>query len=674
MIVRMPLSNAAVHSEEIFMRTLLLGACSAIALYAGSAHAQVAEVLVTGYLEEELPQELARYGVRVETVTAEEILDGGYYDITEILEKQTPGMFIAARGGVFDYVNVSYQGSRTQDILWLVDGVRINNRLYAGTTPVDTIPAVIMERIEALEGGQSLFYGTQGIAGAVNMVTRGFSETSDGMVKGGLNTNNGWNTSGYYRDSFGAHQFVVYASHDQADGFQPFRDQDYQPTSTDRDRSYEVTTLGGKYGIDFTNDLRFSTTYQHTDAKLDHSSPKGPAFAFNTRNEDILTGKIDFTPSDMFEFFAKGYYHWWDAAFSQANNTNPPSGTFTFFDDNIPWWFHDYGLNLLGKFDSGSGVEIFGGYDFQSYVGQDDFLVIAKQKANVHALFSQIRTTDDLFENGRIAFGVRHNMPSGSPDATVWNVSGQLDLSPDLFIRSSLGTSFRLPTAEELFARDACCTFGNPNLEPERGFGLNASIGGRLPIVDNFNWEVVGFFRDIDNLIQSDADIIQETFTNAPGTVEVRGFQVVLDSDLTRDLSADASFTYSSSELAGTNTQINDIPTSHWKFGIDYHPMSLPFGLYGNLVHVGDIYRNFSDPIGRQNYGGYTIVDVGARYFIDQDRRHRIGVHLQNAFDEEYATRVRTTTPDGGGDSYVYWHLGTPRTLRVDYSFLFSIM
>ena len=663
------------------MRTILLGACSALALYAGSANAQLAEVLVVGYLEEEIPQELARYGVRVETVSAEEILNGGYYDITETLEKQIPGMFIAARGGVFDYVNVSYQGSRTQDILWLVDGVRINNRLYAGTTPVDTIPAHMMERIEALEGGQSLFYGTQGIAGAVNMVTRGFTQDPEGMIKNGLNSNNGWHTSGYFSDSFGPHQFVVYGSHDEADGFQPFRDQDYQPTSTDRDRSYDVTTFGGKYGIDLFDDLRVSTTYQHTDAKLDHSSPKGPAFAFNSRNEDILTGKINYTPSEMFEFFAKGYYHWWNAGFSQANNTNPPSGTFTFFDDNIPWWFDDYGVNLLGKFDSGSGVEVFAGYDFQSYVGQDDFLQIAKRKASVHALFSQIRTTDDLFENGRIAFGIRHNMPSDGPDATVWNVSGQWDLTPNLFVRSNLGTSFRLPTAEELFAFDLCCTTGNPDLEPERGFSVNASIGGTLPIFDSFNWEAVGFFRDIDNLIQSDglASGRQingepvEVFINSAGTVETRGFQFVLDTNVTRDLSADASFTYARSEVAGTNTQINDIPETLWKFGVDYHPMHMPFGLNVNVIHTGAIYRSLGG-FPRQNYGEYTIVDIGARYYIDQDRRHRIGINLQNVFDEEYATRIRSTTPDGGGDPYIYWHLGTPRTLRIDYSFQFSLL
>jgi len=47
-------------------------------------------------------------------------------------------------------------------LLWLVDGVRISNRLYIGTTPLDTIPAHMVERIEIIEGGQGLFYGAGG--------------------------------------------------------------------------------------------------------------------------------------------------------------------------------------------------------------------------------------------------------------------------------------------------------------------------------------------------------------------------------------------------------------------------------------------------------------------------------------------------------------------------------
>ena len=667
------------------MRALLFGACSAAALVAGTAHApahaQVTEVVILGYLEEEIPQQLARYGTRVETVTAQEILDGGYYDVTETLEKQVPGMFIAARGGVFDYVNVSYQGSRTSDVLWLVDGVRINNRLYASTTPVDTIPAHMLDRLEALEGGQGLFYGTQGIAGAVNMVTRGFSEMSDGMVKVGLDTNEGYHASGYYRDTLGAHQFVVYASHDEAEGFQPFRDQDYQPSSTDRKRSYEVTTYGGKYGIDLSEALRFSATYQHTDAQLDHAFPKFAAIAYNTRDEDIVTGRIDYSPTDNFELFVKGYYHWWDAAYTEFDNTIPPGGPLDPLDIDTPWAFDDYGINILARYDTGSGVEFFGGYDFQGYQGFDDVLEIGDQTAKTHAPFAQIRTTDDLFPNARLAFGVRHNMPTDGEDATIWNLSGHWDVFENLFVRGNVGTSFRLPTLEELYAEDPCCTFGNANLEPEKGLGVNASIGGEFPVFKNVNWEMVGFWREIENQIGSETVVPSdptedpfEQYFNVPGSVDTRGIQIVLNANITPDLSADGSYTFARATATGSGDQINDIPESFAKFGLDYHPTNSWFGLNLDLLWVGDIYRDLGGAFGRVNYGDYTVVDIGGRVYLDQDRRHRIGINLQNVFDEEYATRIRTTTPDAGGPAYIYWHLGTPRTLRVDYSFQFSLM
>jgi len=662
------------------MRTLLLGACSAAALLSGAAHAQITEVVITGFLEEEIPQQLARYGTRVETVTAQEILNGGYYDITETLEKEVPGIFIAARGGVFDYVNVSYQGSRTSDVLWLVDGVRINNRLYAGTTPVDTIPAHMMERVEALEGGQGLFYGTQGIAGAVNMVTRGFSEMSDGMIKFGADSNEGYHASGYYRDTFGQHQFVLYASHDQAEGFQPFRDQDYQPTSTDRERGYEVTTYGGKYGIDLTDALRFSTTYQHTDAQLDHAFPKWAAIAYNTRDEDILTARIDYAPTDDFELFIKGYYHWWDAAYTEFDNTDPPGGPLDPVDVDTPWAFDDYGINIVGRYDTGSGVEFFGGYDFQGYEGFDDVLLIAPRTAKTHAPFAQIRTTDDLLPNARFAFGVRHNMPTDGEDATVWNFSGHWDIFENLFVRGNVGTSFRLPTLEELYAVDDCCTFGNPDLEPEKGIGVNASMGGAVPVFMNTDWEVIGFWRDIDSQIGSETvvpplpDAPFEQYFNVPGSVETRGIQIVLNTQFSQSLTGNASYTFARATTSSSGNQINDIPESFLKVGLDYERDDAWYGFNVSMLYIGDIYRNLGGSFGRVNYGNYTIVDLGGRVYLDQDKRHRIGFNVQNVFDEEYATRIRTTTPDGGGPSYIYWHLGTPRTFRLDYSFQFSLM
>ena len=124
--------------------------------------------------------------------------DRGYVNVAQALEASVPGLYIASRNGPFDYVNISLQGSRTEDVLWLVDGIRVNNRLYAGTTPLDTIPASMIERIEVLDGGQALFYGTQAVAGAVNIVTKSFSDHPDGAFSLGADSENGRHLDGYF--------------------------------------------------------------------------------------------------------------------------------------------------------------------------------------------------------------------------------------------------------------------------------------------------------------------------------------------------------------------------------------------------------------------------------------------------------------------------------------------
>src|SRR6202012_5703264 len=136
------------------------------------------EIVVTGKrLEESLPGILSQQGIRVDTITAQQIANGGYVDIAQSLQFLAPGLYISPKNGPFDYIDASFQGSRTSDILWLVDGVRINKRLYAGTTPLDTLPSAMVDRIELMEGGQALFYGTEAAAGAIDIITKGFTDT-----------------------------------------------------------------------------------------------------------------------------------------------------------------------------------------------------------------------------------------------------------------------------------------------------------------------------------------------------------------------------------------------------------------------------------------------------------------------------------------------------------------
>jgi vitamin B12 transporter len=631
------------------------------------------QVVITGRIEEDLPRELAQLGTRVDTVTAADIKNGGFLDVGQSLQATVPGLYLVPKNGPFDYVDASFQGGRTEDILWTVDGVRINNRLYASTTPIDTLPASMIERIEVLEGPQALFYGTQAIAGAINVITKDFSETPDGAFAAGFDSNSGRHFDGFFRDTIDGHHFVVYGSSDVSDGYQPFRDQDYQPSQTDRNRSYNVLTIGGKYAYDFNDALRVTVSEQHTDAKLDYAYPNGRLTAFNDRNEDILSGKVDYRATDQLQLFLKGYYHWWYSYFTEIDNdVNPATGAITgvsVSDNHDFWGFTDYGATAMAKYMPTPGIETYLGYDYQNYNGRDVVLVIEPKTEHVHAIFGEVATTHDLIPNAQFAAGFRYNDPSMGQSALVWNVNGRWDVMPELFVKGMVGTAFRLPTAEELFANDPNDERGNPNLKPVTSTNVNASIGGT--ITQNVHWEVVGFYRDVKNLIDFvDFDPItnQDVFGNVPGTVKVRGGEFILDAALNDDLSGSFSYTYSQSHDS-TGQQINRVPEQLVKALVDYHPMNQFFGFSASVNYVGSV---FDTPIGsRENYGNYWVVDLGARVFFDRDRHHRVDFNIRNVFDQEYATRLSHGTTDLGGNAYSVWNLGLPRTFQVRYTYSF---
>src|SRR5688572_26648975 len=56
-------------------------------------------VVAAPKLEEELPQEIERTGVRVQTVTGAQIENGGFYDVAQALQALVPGLFVNPKAG-----------------------------------------------------------------------------------------------------------------------------------------------------------------------------------------------------------------------------------------------------------------------------------------------------------------------------------------------------------------------------------------------------------------------------------------------------------------------------------------------------------------------------------------------------------------------------------------------
>jgi outer membrane cobalamin receptor len=619
-------------------------------------------------LEESTPEELEKYGSRLEVVTGDTIDKAGLTDVAQALQQQVPGLYVNPKNGAFDYVDVSLLGSRSSEVLFLVDGVRLSNRLYSSTTPLDTLPAGIVERIEVLKGGQGLYYGTQAVAGIVNVITKGFTRTFDGAVELGYDTNEGYHANGYVRGGSGSHYFVAFASHDEAEGFQPFRTQDYQPSQTQRKRGYNMTTGGLKYAFEPSDAFRLTASYQHNQGRVDYVYAEDRALAFNDRNEEIASLKLDWKPSDRFALYLKGYWHDWDSTFTEFQNVlganRQPTGALTTIDDHDPWQFEDLGANALAEYRLTDALSLVGGWDYQKYHGQDAVFLIGEHAEEVHAPFAQVKLDTGALS---LAAGVRHNMPSDGQDKTVWNVSGRLGLGMRAYLRGQVGTSFRLPDAYELYVIDPCCETGNPNLKPEESFNAEAAIGlGSGPVTG----EIAGFYRKVKNLIDIDYSLpaYPDGFiVNTPDAVKFWGGEAVVSARLNDWLHLTADYTHTEAEVVGTSDQVREIPRDNAKLIVDLAAPSGRFGGSAALNWVGDVYSELAGGLGRLNHGNYAVLDLSAWVFLDAAKHHRLGARLENALDNEYATRLVRVRTDVTNVSYAAWNLGTPLTLHVTY-------
>lgn len=632
------------------------------------------EILISGRsIESTLPLELANFGVDLEIVTDQLVRDHGFVDVAQSLEMLVPGLHLTSQAGAFSYVNVQMQGSRSSDILWTLDGVRINNRLYNSTSPADTLPSSMIERVEVLKGSHGLMYGTQAIAGVVNVVTRGFSNTTDGNVTVGTGSHGLQRINAYLRGALGQqnqHKLVLWASKDKTDGYEIY--DRYQPTATDKKRGYDVNSVGLKYGFAFTPDLSLSMTGIVTEAELGY--PNVSRISINDRTENIFSAKLDYIPSDTAKFELKGYYHTWDTDYYTPPN---PSDY---------WGYEDMGMSAAAVLSPHRYVDYHIGYDFQTYTGQDDYLLISGEREDVHAVYTQLRSSDELSERFRMAAGVRYNETGGN-DATVWNVSGVYDLTDNLYVQAMAATSFMLPSAENLY-RIHCpsgenCTHGNPNLAPEESIAFNAGVGGNFNLLQRqFSWQVSGWDRTVDNLITRAAipaeligqfpDGFTNTFINIPNEVDVTGTELLLRGPVSGSLSFDVSYTYSKEVDTGTGQQIQDRPRRQYKAALSYAPQNQRFGANLAVKYVGDKSTDVTG-FGRQRYGDYYVLDAGAHLYLDANEQHRVTLRLENLLDEAYATSTSAAALTGSDpqERFQWRRLGVPRTVHLNYSYSF---
>ncbi|MDR2612560.1 MAG: TonB-dependent receptor [Deltaproteobacteria bacterium] len=617
---------------------LLLAAPSAL-LTAPPALAQGGDVLpptvvIGRQIEEKMSAELAEYGHHLVVIQGEDILKQGYTDLTEAIAKMVPGLVFQTQSRA-DYGIFTING--TSNVLWLMDGVRLNNRLFGSwLARLDTIGIHLIDRIEVLMGGEGLFYGTESSSGVVNIITKKPTEEFSGEVGAAVGTKgyyNGWAT---VSGGAGRHRFLASASYDTWDGYYQFRPRVYQLMNNYEPvkRSYDRLNVTMKYETELYLAGRnaFSVNVTRNSGHFDMGNPANHR-AVNDRAEYVGTVKWDHDVSPNYSYFIKAYYHsWWSDYDTERIDR-------TMSMDKAIWGYQDWGINILNSIRFDSGHELLVGYDYQNYWGKDDVMMIQSMHEQVHAVYAQFRPRFPFWEEWRLALGARYNWADAAK-SFIWNVSSRMPLmgGDRLFLRANVGTSFILPNAQQLFIKRVTSTsqsYGNPNLKPQRSFSAVVGIGSSS---ERFDLDVGVFYeRMTDRIITAN-----NTYQNAPDTSQTRGFSVTAAARPVDGLTLSAYFVSQRFKLVDTSgrtiDKIERMPMEYLKLGLQYDGDlgGQKFGIGVYNTWMGRVYGNVSrltqDPW--QNYGNYWLTDVNLYYKPVESVR--ITLSLANIFNKEY--------------------------------------
>ncbi|WP_158583333.1 TonB-dependent siderophore receptor [Salinisphaera sp. Q1T1-3] len=612
-------------------------------------------------IEQTLPAELSAYGAERQVIDRQQLDDTGMTDVAQALERLAPGLFLAPRGGRGSYFNASLDGSRTQDILWLVDGVRINNRLYGGTTPLDSITTEMIDYIEVLRGGQGLFYGTQAVAGVINIVLRDPSPNNAGQLRLGTGTFHDRRAAGHYSGPSPAGRWLVFGAYDESEGFDPYPRSAYHGNGRPRDTGFKRRSVGGKYHAAPAKDNALDLLLIYNNVVVDQPRTINNFKAFNDRDEVIASAKWDQRLSSHFGYYGKAYWHSWWSDWTQIGRND--DGSRHVVDDAQSWGYNDYGLNLTGRYNVHNGSQLLFGYDLQAYSGHDYVVQIADRSETVHAGFIQFRPVLPFSASTDLAIGARYNYSEFGGAHTIWNASMAQPVGRDVQVKASVGTNFLLPTAYQLFAVDPRYAEGNPGLKPERSLNTRLALIGNIGA--NVQWTLGGFYRRIDDLITP----IDGRFTNGESGARVRGGQAILTIGGETGWHVDGSATYADSESLDGGGQVDGIPVWIAKTSVAWDALDERHGGRLSARYAGDETQRLAN-FGQQSVGDYTIVDASAYQRFGDHGQHRVTLRVENLTDRRYATDVAQDV-DADGRAYRYDTLGVPRNAQLSYTYSF---
>lgn len=122
------------------------------------------------------PQTISKTGRNITVINSTAFKNMPVNSIDELL-RYVPGIEVQSRGPMGTQSDIVIRGGTFQQVLVILDGIRLNDPLTGHFNSYIPIAVSEIERIEILKGASSAIYGTEAVGGVINIITKSFSSS-----------------------------------------------------------------------------------------------------------------------------------------------------------------------------------------------------------------------------------------------------------------------------------------------------------------------------------------------------------------------------------------------------------------------------------------------------------------------------------------------------------------
>ncbi|WP_092135066.1 TonB-dependent receptor domain-containing protein [Cupriavidus sp. YR651] len=566
-------------------------------------------------------------------VTQDDIVNSQAPDLRSLLRGQA-GVEFATTGGMGANTTLFMRGANSNQVLILIDGVRIAG-VSGGTAQLANILPDQIDHIEVVRGNVSALYGSDAIGGVVQIFTKngvGQAPAANAQVEYGSN-NTRQGTVGY-GGQVGDTSFNVTGSMFKTDGFSSINAAQWNadnPTRAARnigpnpaDNPYENKSVSGQVKHKFTKDWDAGVAAYYSNSQLSYDSTSGkPTDDFRMDSElytlsAFVNGKL--LPD-------------WTTHFKIAQSEDRSEGTKNGLFDSLFStrtrqfnWQNEYALTA-------NHTLLFGTDYLQQELNSSSYTAPSRNVFSVYGGYEgrigrhqlQLNARNDHYSD----FGNQGSFFAGYG----FNVTDAVKLI------ANVSNAFRAPTFNELYFPN----FGQPNLQPERA--KSAELGVQVDTASVGLLRVTAFETRYNDLIVSTQQANGLFLAQNVNKAKVQGVEAswratVLGTDL------GASVTFQNPVDETNNTQLLRRARRHASFDAGRNFGNWRFG--GEWLVSSSRLDN-----GSRTLGGYGIVNLNARYNID--KQWFVAARVENLFDKNYQLAYPYNTQGRAGFVTLGW-------------------